>query len=109
MKQKVDRESKLDEIYKRRKGNNRNMLAPLYIYEILKEKTDYCNSMSRNEIQERLAKAPYELVMERKAILRTVNLLVNESNLHVYCDRKGVWYDPNDYTLQLLTDDDEEY
>ncbi len=106
MKQKADMESRLDELQKRRKGNNRKMLAPLYIYKILKKKTDYCNPLSRNELRELLAKEPYEIELERKAILRGVNLLVNAGDLDVYCGRKGVWCDPN--TLQYLNDEDEE-
>ena len=88
-----ERERMLDELYRLRKGNNRKMLAPHYIIQILQKDTDYDHPMSQAELQRRLEK-DYELILDRKAVKRDVDLLFNEG-LGVYSHpKKGVWFDP---------------
>lgn len=85
-------EEERDDFYRPRKANDRKTMAVLYIYEILKSRTDREHHMSQNDIIKALAENPYELVMERKAVGRIVSLLFNEG-MHVYSDRTGAWYD----------------
>ena len=88
-----ERERMLYEMYRLRKGNNRKMLAPHYIIQILQKDTDYDHPMSQAELQRRLEK-DYELILDRKAVKRDVDLLFNEG-LGVYqLKDRGVWYDP---------------
>ena len=88
-----ERERMLDELYRLRKGNNRKMLAPHYIIQILQKDTDYDHPMSQAELQRRLEK-DYDLILDRKAVKRDVDLLFNEG-LGVYqLKDRGVWYDP---------------
>jgi hypothetical protein len=88
-----ERERMLDEIFRLRKGNQRKMLAPYYIIQIVQNNTDYDHPMSQAELQRRLEK-DYELILDRKAVKRDVDLLFNEG-LGVYSHpKKGVWFDP---------------
>ena len=69
------------------------MLAPHYIIQILQKDTDYDHPMSQAELQRRLEK-DYDLILDRKAVKRDVDLLFNEG-LGVYqLKDRGVWYDP---------------
>ncbi len=89
-------DEELDELYRPRRSNERKTLAPLYILEILRERTDAGHHMTQNDIIRALSESPYELELERKAVGRIVNLLFNEG-LHVYSDRSGTWYDENGF------------
>lgn len=84
-------EEELDEIYRSKKSNSVKSLAPLFIYSILKEKTNSKKHIRLNEIETELKKYPYELVLERKAVSRTVHNLVNSPHFYVYQDKTGVW------------------
>lgn len=84
-------EEELDEIYRSKKSNSVKSLAPLFIYTILKEKTNSKKHIRLNEIESELKKYPYELTLERKAVSRTVHNLVDSPQFAVFQDKTGVW------------------
>lgn len=84
-------DEELDEIYRTKKTNSVKSLAPLFIYTILKEKTNSKKHMRINEIEAELKKYPYEVVMERKAISRIVHNLVDSPRFGVCQDKTGIW------------------
>ena len=84
-------EEELDEIYRQKKGNSPKSLLPLFIYQILKTKTDSKHHLRKNDILEELQKYPYELFVERKAVSRTVESMAEQYQFSVFSDRTGVW------------------
>ena len=75
------------------KMNSRKQLAPLFVYEILKNCSNSCRRLTQNEILRRLDAFPYQLSIERKALGRTLHLL-EDSDLGVHNSRNGSWYEP---------------
>lgn len=85
-------DDELDELFKPRKTNNRKSMAPLFVYLILKEKTNVKKHFRQQEILEELKKYPYEISIERKALSRIVHNLM-DSQLSVMSDKTGVWFE----------------
>ena len=75
------------------KRNNRRQLAPLFVYEILKNCSSPYRRLTQSEIIRRLDAYPYALSIERKALGRTLHLL-EDSDLGVHNSRNGSWYEP---------------
>ena len=71
-------------------------MLPLYAFLIIKEATLKSRHMSQKDLLARLADYPYELEMDRKTLGRALRTMAAEE-LHIHCDRTGVWYDEDDY------------
>ena len=72
--------------------NTRKSMASLFVYLILKEHSSNDHPMKQQDILDALADRPYEIVLERKALGRTLHNLA-DSNLGIYTDRRrGAWY-----------------
>lgn len=72
--------------------NTRKSMASLFVYLILKEHSSNDHPMKQQDILDALAARPYEIVLERKALGRTLHNLA-DSNLGIYTDRRrGAWY-----------------
>lgn len=74
------------------KSNSRKSLAPFFVAEILKEKTDEFHPMTREALCRAVNAYPYELSMERKALSRVVETLVQEQFGFHKC-RKGIYFE----------------
>lgn len=85
-------EEELDEFFRPRKTNNRKSMAPLFVYLILKEKTNVKSHLRQQEILEELKKYPYEISIERKALSRIIHNLM-DSQLHIKSDKNGTWFE----------------
>ena len=88
-------DEELDEFYRPKKTNNRRTLAPLFVYFILKEHSSPDHRLSQSDIIELLAKDPYEIQIERKALGRVLHLLSDSGLGVVSTPRYGAWYDPD--------------
>lgn len=77
-----------------KKANSRKSLAPLYVYEILKDNTNRVKHFKQQDIIDRLEEYPYELSLERKAVGRILHLLEDEYCLDICLDKAtGAWYE----------------
>lgn len=85
-------DEELDELYRPRKMNGRKSLAPLFIYEILSKKSNSKKHLRQQDILKELEKYPYEISLERKAVGRMIQNLV-DSQYGIYSDKTGVWMD----------------
>lgn len=74
------------------KRNSRRQLAPLFVYEILKNCSNPRRRLTQSEIIRRLDAYPYALSIERKALSRTLHLL-EDADLGIHNSRKGAWYE----------------
>ncbi len=83
-------EEELDDFFRPRKTNNRKSMAPLFVYLILREKTDVKNHLRQQEILNELKQYPYEISIERKALSRIIHNLM-DSQLSVKSDKTGAW------------------
>lgn len=68
-------------------------MAPLFVYSILKEKSNSKKHLRQQEILSELTKYPYEIFIERKALSRIIHNLVDSSQYAVFQDKTGVWID----------------
>ena len=75
------------------KRNSRRQLAPLFVYEILKNCSNPRRRLTQSEIIRRLDAYPYALSIERKALSRTLHLL-EDTDLGIHNSRSGSWYEP---------------
>lgn len=75
------------------KRNSRRQLAPLFVYEILKNCSNSRRRLTQSEIIRRLDAYPYALSIERKALGRTLHLL-EDAELGIHNSRSGSWYEP---------------
>ena len=75
------------------KRNSRRQLAPLFVYEILKNCSNPRRRLTQSEIIRRLDAYPYALSIERKALGRTLHLL-EDADLGIHNSRSGSWYEP---------------
>lgn len=85
-------DEEIDELYRPRKMNGRKSLAPLFIYEILSKKSNSKKHLRQQDILKELEKYPYEISLERKAVGRIIQNLV-DSQYGIYSDKTGVWMD----------------
>lgn len=83
-------DEELDELYRPRKMNGRKSLAPLFVYEILSQKSNSKKHLRQQDILKELEKYPYEISLERKAVGRIIRNLV-DSQYGIYSDKTGVW------------------
>lgn len=60
---------------------------------ILKMKTDSKHHLRKQDILEELQQYPYELFVERKAVSRTVESMVEQHAFAIFSDNTGVWID----------------
>ena len=73
--------------------NTRKSMASLFVYLVLKERTSEGNPMKQQDILNALAESPYEIVLERKALGRTLHNLA-DSGLGIRTDAKlGSWFE----------------
>ncbi len=91
--EKIERMSdeELDKLYRPKKTNTRKSMAPLYVYQIIKEYSSPTRHLRQKDILEHLSKYPYEISLERKALSRILHNLMDDSNLFVHSDADGVW------------------
>ena len=85
-------EDELDEYYHPKKSNSRKSMAPLFVYLILKEKSNSKIHLRQQDILNFLAKYPYEVSIERKALSRIIHNLI-DSQLSVFSDQSGTWFE----------------
>ena len=85
-------DEELDAYYHPRNTNTRKSMAPLFVYLILKDKTDSQKHMRQQDLLQELEKYPYELFIERKALSRLIHNLA-DSQLAICVDKTGVWYE----------------
>ena len=85
-------DEELDELYRPRKMNGRKSLAPLFVYEILSKQSNSKKHLRQQDILKELAKYPYEISLERKAVGRIIQNLV-DSQYGIYSDKTGIWKD----------------
>lgn len=82
----------LDAMESPKKMNSVKSLAPVFVVQILKEKTNSAKHMRQVDILEELKK--YEIFIERKALNRTIHTLAADPRLPIRQDQKsGVWYE----------------
>lgn len=86
-------EEELDELYRPKKGNSQKSLLPLFVYSILKTKSDSKHHLRQKDILEELKNPPYELFIERKALSRTIQSLVEAYQFAIMSDGTGIWID----------------
>lgn len=86
-------EEELDELYRPKKGNSQKSLLPLFVYSILKTKSDSKHHLRQKDILEELKNPPYELFIERKALSRTIQSLVEAYQFAIMSDNTGIWID----------------
>ena len=86
-------EEELDMLYRPQKMNSRKSMAPLFVYSILKEKSNSKKHLRQQEIINELAKHPYEILIERKALSRIIHNLVDSTQYGIFQDKTGVWID----------------
>ncbi len=85
-------EEELDVMQSPKKMNSVKSLAPVFVVQILKEKTNSAKHMRQVDILEELKK--YEIYIERKALNRTIHTLAADPRLPIRQDQKsGVWYE----------------
>lgn len=85
-------DDELDELYKHRMSNKRKTMAPLYIYLVLKEHTDWDKHLHVNDIILLLEKE-HEIIIKRGAVERTLNSLIDD-NVNIWGGKRGdgYWY-----------------
>lgn len=86
-------EEELDEMFRPKKSNTRKSMAPLFVYSILKEKSNSKKHLRQQDILKELIKYPYEISIERKALSRIIHNLTDSLKYAVYQDNTGVWID----------------
>ena len=84
-------EEELDEFCRPQKSNTRKSMAPLFVYEILKSKTNSKTHLRHRDILKELGKYPYEITLERKALSRIIHNLIDDAQYAVFSDKTGVW------------------
>ncbi len=85
-------DEELDAMESPKKMNSVKSLAPVFVVQILKEKTNSAKHMRQVDILEELKK--YEIFIERKALNRTIHTLAADPRLPIRQDQKsGVWYE----------------
>ena len=85
-------DEELDAMESPKKMNSVKSLAPVFVVQILKEKTNATTHMRQVDILEELKK--YEVFIERKALNRTIHTLAADPRLPIRQDQKsGVWYE----------------
>lgn len=77
-----------------RDGLSKNF-APFAIYLILKKHSDAKNILTMDDIGEYLEK-DYGIIMERKAISRNIDHMINEMDIEITKTSKGSWYSDSD-------------
>lgn len=90
-----------DELYRQRKGNKRETMAPLFIYLIL-QKYDKDNRAHVSDIQA-ILEEEYEIELSRGAIERTLNTMVDGGDVNIWSGLKrgsGYWYSEEDENIE---------
>lgn len=88
-------DEEIDERYRPRKANQNKTMAPLFIYLILKEHSNWNCRLTQKEIIEYLYNK-YEIELERKAVSRHLESLI-DADLNIWTqDRTGYWYSEED-------------
>ena len=84
-------DEEIDEFYRPQKMNSRKSLAPLFVYLILQQNSNFNHPLSQKEILAYLESNPYEITIERKALSRIIHNLC-DSDLHIQSEPKiGTW------------------
>lgn len=78
--------------YKPKKANSRKSNANIFIYRILQKHSDKQRPMKQKDILSKLADMPYEIVIERKALSRTLHSL-EELGIGVHIGADGAYYE----------------
>lgn len=84
-----------EEFYRPQKSNSRKSLLPLFVYLIITQYSSPKKPMQQQQILD-LLQSKYELIVERKAVSRTIHSLVDEYLQIKYDKRLGVWYNEYD-------------
>ena len=84
-------DEELDELYRPQKTNTRKSMAPLFVYEILRNKSNSKTHLRQQDIMKELEKYPYEISLERKAVSRIIHNLIDTAQYAVFSDKTGVW------------------
>ena len=85
-------DEELDELYKHRMSNKRKTMAPLYIYLVLKEHTDWDNHLHVSDII-LLLEEEHKIIVKRGAVERTLNSLIDD-DVNIWGGKRGdgYWY-----------------
>lgn len=94
-------DEEIDEYYRPKKTNSRKSLVPLFIMEILEKYTDEKKRFRTEDIRRKLEEE-YEIIIERKALEKHINTLVDEYDCILAEMSKGgrtngVWYSKDGY------------
>ena len=94
-------DEEIDEYYRPKKTNSRKSLVPLFIMEILEKYTDEKKRFRTEDIRKKL-EDEYEIIIERKALEKHINTLVDEYDCILAEMSKGgrtngVWYSKDGY------------
>ena len=84
-------DEELDDLYRPQKTNTRKSMAPLFVYEILRDKSNSKTHLRQQDILKELEKYPYEISLERKALSRIIHNLIDSAQYAVFSDKTGVW------------------
>lgn len=82
----------LDAMSSPQKVNSRKSMAPLFVYDILKNRSSRESPMRQQEILKQLSHYPYEINLERKALSRILHSLT-DSYFGICSNACGVWYE----------------
>jgi hypothetical protein len=94
-------DEELDELCRPQKANTRKSLAPLFVYEIISKNSSSKKHLRQQEILQELEKYPYEITLERKAVGRMIQNLV-DSQYGIYSDKTGVWMEREEVTKSYI-------
>ncbi len=75
-----------------KKANSRKANVPLFIYMILERQTDKKHPMRQAELIRRLAKMPFEVVIERKALGRHL-MSLSKLGMGIHKSSEGYYYE----------------
>lgn len=90
-------EKEIEKFYEPKIQNSPESLVPLYIYLILKEKTNFENRLSIAQLKDDLNER-YEIDINPNTVYRTVYTLADSRvDIH-YEERKGCWYSTDSYS-----------
>lgn len=74
------------------KSNSRKSLLPLLVADIIRERTNPLRPMTQERLGEILREYPYDLSVNRKALGRVVETIVQEQ-IGIYKSNKGLYYE----------------
>ena len=82
-----------DYLYRPKKQNSRKSLVPLLVYLILVNYSSPKRHLSQNAVLKILARYPYEVKLERKALNRVIHGLADSGVGVAFKKGDGCWFD----------------